>query len=607
MKKRINRVAAYLLAVSLAAAALPTMGVNAEDTADATIIYASDFEDGDVSAWTNRGDRDTTVLSVSEENAVSGTHSLCAGERSKSWNGPAFRLDDKCEPGVAYLVSCSAMGQWYTSVTVSFQYTDASGVQHYENLANLNGGGWQSVSDLKVSYTEEWTDVFVYFEGGSDNIYIDDFTLKTAPVYHPESDISSLKDVYTDYFKIGTACTSKELAPASTKELILKHFNSITPGNEMKPDALLDQNACLALAEAGDDENPQVSLSSASSILNFARDNHIPVRGHVLIWHQQTPTWFFKENYDPDGEWVSKEKMLVRMENYIKNVFAAVEKEYPDVEFYAWDVVNECLLDDGKARQPGSQEEGSSKSPWVQVFGDNSFIKPAFEFAKKYAPASCKLYYNDYNEYMPGKREAIVALTEEINADGHFIDGIGMQSHLGTDVFPTANVYEKALKMFTETGLDVQVTELDQMISSADKFEEQAQYYSDIMDVLVKYKESISAVVFWGTTDDMSWRASKYPLLFNEDYTAKPCFYSIIDGLSSAEQPTEETKEKASVQGDVNADGVCDVLDVIRLQKWLLGVPDTHPADWKAGDLCQDGVLDVFDLCMMKRILMKKN
>ncbi len=293
--------------------------------------------------------------------------------------------------------------------------------------------------------------------------------------------------------------------------------------------------------------------------------------------------------------------MLIRMENYIKNVFAAVKKEYPDVEFYAWDVVNECLLDDGSARQPGSQEEGSSKSPWVKVFGDNSFIKPAFEFAKKYAPEGCKLYYNDFNEYMPGKREAIVALTEEINADGHFIDGIGMQSHLGTDVFPTANVYEKALSMFAATGLDIQITELDQMISSADKFEEQAKYYSDIMDVIMKYQDSVSAVVFWGTTDDMSWRASKYPLLFNEDYTAKPCFYSIVDGFEGTTEPV------TSVQGDVNADGEFNISDVVLLQKWLLAVPNTKLNNWKAADLCKDDRLDVFDLCLLKRELIDSN
>lgn len=587
---------AGLLALTSAVAMMPTFTANAED-ADTTVIYSSDFEDGDASAWTNRGGNDTTELSVNEDNAVSGSKALCASGRSKSWNGPAFRLDDKCDAGTVYLVSAQVMGQWYTSVTVSFQYTDAGGEQHYENLANLNGNGWQEVSELKVSYTEDMTDVYVYFEGGSDNIYIDDFTLKTAPVFHPQTDIPSLKDVYADYFKIGTAVTTKELAPASTKELILKHFNSITPGNEMKPDAILDKNACLALAAEGDDENPQVSLASARSILNFARDNNIPVRGHVLVWHQQTPTWFFKENYADDGEWVSKEKMLVRMENYIKNVFAAIAEEYPDVNFYAFDVVNECWLDDGSYRKAGSQEEGSANSPWVKVFGDNSFIKPAFEFAKKYAPADCKLYYNDFNEYFDGKRDAIVKMVEEINSDGHYIDGIGMQSHLGTDVFPAVSLYRKTLKAFADTGLDIQVTELDHMISGTDKFKEQAQYYSDIMDAIVEYKDNISAVVFWGTTDDQSWRASKYPLLFNEDYTAKPAFDAIVDGIDyttpeptdpptteplptdpdpTEPEPTETASEGEEViYGDVDGNGTVDIADVLTINQHLLGLDVT--------------------------------
>ena len=619
MKKSIRkRLFSGVLALSCGAAALPAIAVTAEET-ETTIIYSSDFEDGDVSAWTNRGGNDTTELSVNEDNAVSGTKALCASGRSKSWNGPAFRLDDKCEPGVAYLVSAQAMGQWYTSLTVSFQYTDEGGEQHYENLASLNGNGWQEITDLKVSYTSDMTDVYVYFEGGSDNIYIDDFTIKTAPVYHPQTDIVSLKDAYADCFKIGTAVTTKELAPASTKELILKHFNSITPGNEMKPDALLDKKACLALAEEGDDENPQVSLASARSILNFARENHIPVRGHVLVWHQQTPTWFFKENYDENGEWVSKEKMLVRMENYIKNVFAAIEQDYPDVDFYAFDVVNECWLDDGNYRKAGSQEEGSANSPWVQIFGDNSFIKPAFEFAKKYAPADCKLYYNDFNEYMPGKTPAIVKMVEEINADGHYIDGIGMQSHLGTDVFPTANVYRKALKAFAETGLDVQITELDHMISSPDLFEDQAQYYSDIMDVIMEYKDNVSAVVFWGTTDDMSWRASKYPLLFNEDYTAKPAFYSITDGIEipesseatetepETEHDTEDIYETTTTTitwGDADESGKVDILDVITVNKALLGKEELSKAKLKNIDLNQNNKPDAEDsLNIMKLIV----
>lgn len=551
MKKKYlkNLIAGTLSVVMVCSTA---SAVYAEDTAtDSTtegkIVYSSDFEDGDVSAFSARNSGDTTVISASDENAVSGKKSLCASGRTKSWNGPALKLDDICEAGKAYLVSAKVMGQYYTSNTFSMQYTDASGTEHYENLANLNGNGWQEINDIKISFSDDVSNVMIYFEGGTDNIYIDDFVLKEAPTHNIQQDIASLKDLYSDYFKIGTAVTAKELAPQATKDLILKQFNSITAGNELKPDAILDQKACQAMAQEGNDEDPQVNLDSAKSILNFARENNIPVRGHVLVWHQQTPTWFFKENYDPNGEWVSKEKMLVRMENYIKNVFEKVEEEYSDVDFYAWDVVNECWLDDGKARPAGTQEEGSQNSPWVKIFGDNSFIKPAFEFAKKYAPEGTKLYYNDFNEYMPGKTDAIIKMVEEINADGHYIDGIGMQSHLdarsGSDAFPSANVYKKALDKFCETGLDVQITELDVTVNDKDHFKEQAQYYSDIMDAIVAQKDKVCAVVFWGTTDDQSWRASKYPLLFNEDYTAKESFYSIIDGIESTGTTTTTTTQ----------------------------------------------------------------
>ena len=525
--------------------------VYAEDSTatapEGKIIYSSDFEDGDVSLFSKRNDSDTTVVSASTDNAVSGTKSLCASGRTKSWNGPALKLDDICEPGTAYLVSAKVMGQYYTSNTMSLQYTDASGTEHYENLANLNGNGWQEVNDIKISFSADVSNVMIYFEGGTDNIYIDDFVLKEAPKYSIQEDIPSLKDVYSDYFKIGGVATVKELAPQSTKDLILKHCNSFTAGNEMKPDALLDQNACIAMAKDGDDTNPQVTLDQARSLLDFARDNNIPMRGHVLVWHQQTPTWFFKENYDVNGDWVSKEKMLKRLENYIKNVFETLEKEYPEIDFYAYDVVNECWLDDGSQRQAGTQEEASKNSPWVKVFGDNmSFIKPAFEFAKKYAPEGTKLYYNDFNEYMPQKTDAIIKMVEEINSDGHYIDGIGMQSHLdarsGSDAFPSVNVYKKALDKFCETGLDVQVTELDVTVNDKDHFKEQAQYYSDIMDTIVAQKDHISSVTFWGTTDDMSWRASGYPLLFNEDYTAKESFYAIIDGIESTGTTTTTTK-----------------------------------------------------------------
>lgn len=59
--------------------------------------------------------------------------------------------------------------------------------------------------------------------------------------------------------------------------------------------------------------------------------------------------------------------------------------------------------------------------------------------------------------------------------------------------------------------------------------------------------------------------------------------------------------------GDVNKDGDFNVSDVVLLQKWLLAVPDTHLANWKAADFCEDDRLDVFDLCMMKRELITQS
>ena len=116
--------------------------------------------------------------------------------------------------------------------------------------------------------------------------------------------------------------------------------------------------------------------------------------------------------------------MIQRMENYITNVMEALATQYPGVNFYAWDVVNEAWTDNGQPRTAGSNNVTNGNSAWVQVFGDNSFIEYAFKFARQYAPEGCKLYYNDYNEYIDGKTNAICEMATDLKAKG-LIDGIG--------------------------------------------------------------------------------------------------------------------------------------------------------------------------------------
>ena len=616
IKNKCGRFAAGLLSAAILGTAVPFTGVLTADSgivsaAEGDILYSSDFEDGEVGKFTPRmNEGDSVKLNVeSGDTAHGGSKYLSCTGREKSWQGITLPAAGLMEPGEEYMVSAAVKSQWYCEVILSMQYDDTSGTTHYANIQKaVSQGEWQEFDKVKFSFPKGSTNCSIYFEGNGDarvELYLDDFTLSTVPVAELE-DIASLKDLYSEYFRFGTAVTDSELASKSAQNLIKKHFNSLTPGNELKPESVLDQAACQ---EKGDNVNPQIKIDAARGILDFCRDNNIPVRGHTLVWHSQTPGWFFKEGFKNDGDFVSKEVMIQRMENYIKNVMAALAEEYPTINFYAWDVVNEAWLDDGKPRQPGTYDENRNSSGWVQVFGDNSFIEYAFTFARKYAPQGCKLYYNDFNEYMPQKTQAIVQMANDLKEKG-LIDGIGMQSHLdvrsGSDAFPSLSVYEKAMKAFCDTGLDVQVTELDATVNSGDEagFKAQAEYYKGVLDCCKKYADSISAVVVWGTTDDKSWRASKLPLLFNGDFTAKPAYYSIIEGMTMPENiPTEPVPTEAEkMLGDVNGDKKVDLSDIIMLNKWLVKMGDVTVS--QNADMNGDNKVNVFDMMMLKKELL---
>lgn len=581
--KMMKKIIAAAMGASMGISAIcPMAAVNAETDETGKVVYSTDFEDGDVSYFSKRGDDDTTEISSSDEYAVSGSKSLLASGRTNDWNGPSFNLSQVCEPYTEYYISLKFRGRYYTNATVSMQYTDTEGTDHYSNLKkDISSSDWVTVENLKVSFTDEMKNVSVYLEGGQDDIFIDDFTITEVPDVEIEKDLVSINDAFANDFKVGTALTPSDLSSKPFMALVEKHFDSsITVGNEMKPDSVLQKKACQDyFAETGDDTTPQISFSAASPVLNYCKKNNIPVRIHTLVWHSQTPDWFFKEGYEDDGEWVSKEKMLERMENYIKTYFETLTKLYPDVNFYACDVVNEAWLEDGKPRQPGEQGSGGSeKSAWVQVFGDNSFIESAFTFARKYAPEGCKLYYNDYNEYMDGKLNAIVEMAKNLKSK-NLIDGIGMQSHLDARQsldasFPSVNAYNNALNKYSELGLDIQVTELDATTPenpTENDFKVQADYYKGIWDSIYAHKDHISAVIWWGVTDPVSWRAKQSPLLFDGDYKAKPAYYSIMDGVKAPDvtstDPTASNDVKASMYGDANENGRVEIADAVLIMQ----------------------------------------
>ena len=512
--------------------------------------FESDFEDG-TQRWNGRG---SATAERSTTYAHSGNASLYVSGRTQLWNGSTRSVADIMEAGGYYKVGTYVLydGDQYSDTqkfSINLQY-DYNGKENYYTIATETAkkGEWQYVGS-EFTAPEGATNFYIYVQTGYTsapkeqdlmNFYMDDAVGERLPDPTIQDDIASLKDAYSDYFKIGCACTGSEFAQGATKDLIKKHYNSLTLGNELKPDSVLDQALSQKyVAETGDDTMPQISLNEADEMLKFAGENKIPVRGHVLVWHSQTPDWFFKENFDPNGAWVSKDKMTKRLENYIKTVMETLKKDYPDVEFYAWDVVNEAASDAGTIRDAGSNNEVDGQSAWVKVYGDQSYIPLAFEFAKKYAPAGCKLFYNDYNEYSPNKQAYIISDILKPLVEKNLIDGVGMQSHISMS-YPTIDLYKSAMQQYADLGLEVQVTELD-VSEKSNEYANQlalAQRYQDVFKMYKEMKDSgvnLSAVVLWGITDSTSWIGG-YPLLFDKDYQAKPSYYAVIDTNSEVEK-----------------------------------------------------------------------
>ncbi len=288
--------------------------------------------------------------------------------------------------------------------------------------------------------------------------------------------------------------------------IVKDQFNSVTMENEMKPESFLGNKPNI-----GEDGFPVLDFTVPDMMMKEIKayndtvgmdGKQIRVRGHVLVWHSQTPEWFFHEEYDENKPYVNKEIMLARMENYIKQVmehYEGADSQYKGM-IYAWDVVNEAVNDtDGGMR---------TDSSWFRVFYSFDYVEWAFVYANQYAPEHIKLFYNDYNDTNAKKADGICKLIEKVKANPDArIDGMGMQGHY--DMNFSASEFEESAKKYAAVVDEIQITELD-LKSSTDydgtnveeEYQKQAYVYKSLYDTVVGLKQEgipITAIVFWGT------------------------------------------------------------------------------------------------------------
>ena len=330
-----------------------------------------------------------------------------------------------------------------------------------------------------------------------------------------------LKDYYKDHFPVGVAVSPRALEGQSA-ELILKHYNSMTPENVMK------------MGPIHPEEN-RYNWEYADQIADFAVKHNLKLRGHALCWHSQAGDWIFK---DENGDQVSKEVLLKRLKDHITTVV----KRYKG-KIYAWDVVNEAVSDE--------EDEFLRDSPWYQICGEDFIIK-AFEYAHEADP-DLKLFYNDYSAVHPIKRDKIYRVVKMIQDAGVPIHGVGIQGHFSI-YEPTEQELRDAIKKYASLGVEVQITELDVSVyhkehsrrdplpkDEDDAFKQeqeqkQIEQYDMLFRVFRDFGDTLTGVTFWNISDRYSWldnfpvRGRKnYPLLFNEELQPKKAYYKIID------------------------------------------------------------------------------
>lgn len=330
----------------------------------------------------------------------------------------------------------------------------------------------------------------------------------------------SLRDRYRDFFDMGVAITPRSTA-TDEAALILAQFNSVTAENAMKMGPVHPQE-------------DRYNWAGPDSIVAFAQNNNLKIRGHTLVWHNQTPPWIFK---DATGKEVSKEVLLARLKEHISTVVGRYRGK-----IYAWDVVNEAVSD--------NPNEYLRNSPWLRICGPE-YISYAFQWAHEADPAAI-LFYNDYNETDPVKREKIYRLISELKLQGVPVKGLGLQAHWSI-YHPSIAQLDSALQLYSKLDVNLQITELDLSVYppgpdptfkpgttiadfTSHQEARQTEKYRDIFTVFRKYKNNISSITFWNISDRRSWldnfpvRGRKnYPLLFDKDLKPKKAFSAVVD------------------------------------------------------------------------------
>nr|ABZ80916.1 xylanase 10A [Paenibacillus curdlanolyticus] len=546
------------------------------------------FEDGTTGGFEGRSGTETLTVTDEANHTENGSKALKVEGRTVTWHGPSLRVEKYVDKGYEYKVTA-----WVKLIS-----PDSSQIQLSTQIGNGGSANYVALEAKTISTADGWVqyegtyrynsvgDEFltIYVESSNNataSFYIDDISFVSTGSGPVEIDkkLIPIKDAYKDHFLIGNAISAEDLTGVRF-DLLQMHHNVVTAGNAMKPDAMQPTKG-------------NFTFTAADDMVNKVLDAGMKVHGHVLVWHQQSPTWL---NTSDGSTPLSREEALENLRAHIKGVM-----EHFGNKVISWDVVNEAMNDN--PQNPTDYKNALRKAPWYNAIGSD-YVEQAFLAAREVLDAhpdwDIKLYYNDYNEDNQNKAEAIYSMVKDINdryADAHdgkkLIDGIGMQGHYNLSTNPE-NV-KRSLEKFISLGVEVSISELDIMAGNNSQLsdelaKEQGYLYAQLMKLFKENSKYISRVTFWGMDDRTSWRSTQNPLLFNGNLQAKPAYHAVIDPdkfLEGYVPYVPDSKQGTAAYGTPTIDGHIDSvwnnaesIDINQYQMAWQGANGTAKALW---------------------------
>jgi endo-1,4-beta-xylanase len=506
-----------------------------------TVVIDTDFEQG-LDGWAPRDSGPGAPTVTLSPVAHGGAQAALISDRLNQGSGLGHDVLNLLEEGATYEVSAwvrFAEGAATDDVWLSLQRD--SSFQTLGQFTGITDSGWTQVT-ATFTMGSAATTALLYFEtrydngatGNTSDFLVDDIVVK-VPEPAVIQDITPMKDTLP--FPIGVAIDSRETA-GSASQLLLRHSHQVTPENYIKPEA-------WSAADKTFSPSPEID-----SLMSFAKAHDLRVYGHVLVWHSQTPAWFFQDDAgqplttNATDQQILKDRLKSHIDHvaqYLSSTYGAFGGGNPIVAF---DVVNEVVSD--SATDPG----GLRQSEWYRILGEQ-FIDLAFQYADdafnhQYAAAGADrpvtLFINDYNTEQSGKQQRYHDLVQRLIARGVTVDGVGHQFHVNLAM--PVSALDGALTAFDDLPVKQAVTEFDVPTGtpvSRALLIDQGYYYRDAFRVFRAHADKMFSVTVWGLTDGRSWRSSSgAPLIFDDKYQAKPAYDGVVDGTLPAPMRTAD-------------------------------------------------------------------